>query len=129
MKRYSKQRACILENLKNREDHPTAEMVYESVRKEIPNISMGTVYRNLKELADHHKILCFTQNGRDHFDGKEFPHIHVCCTQCGKIEDHYIGREMGFLSAQGREGFTVQNVIVEGICSECRVKDDKTASA
>ena len=88
MKRFSKRRQCILDNLESRTDHPTAEMVYSSVRKEIPNISLGTVYRNLKDLASEYQILSFTQNGKEHFDGNNHPHIHVCCYLCGKIEDH-----------------------------------------
>ena len=55
--RYSRQREAILENLKNRYDHPTAMELYLSVREDIPNLSLGTLYRNLTLLRDSGKIL------------------------------------------------------------------------
>ena len=55
--RYSMQREIVLENVLSRKDHPTAEMIYEDVRETIPNISLGTVYRNLNLLSDEGKIL------------------------------------------------------------------------
>ena len=58
MRNYSKQREAILQVLKNSKAHPTANQVYEEVRKIIPNISLGTVYRNLSELGGSGEILC-----------------------------------------------------------------------
>ena len=55
--RYSYQREVIYNNVMSRKDHPTAEQIYEDVKKEIPNISLGTVYRNLNFLSDEGKIL------------------------------------------------------------------------
>ena len=52
MVKYSRQREGILRNLQSRRDHPTADMIYDSVRKEYPNISLGTVYRNLTFLTE-----------------------------------------------------------------------------
>ena len=117
MKRFSKRRQCILTDLEGRTDHPTAEMVYSSVREEIPNISMGTVYRNLKELAADHQILMFSQNGKEHFDGNNHPHIHVCCSICGKIEDHPLAGVM--FEPENDPTFQIKNVIIQGICSDC----------
>ena len=57
MVKYSRQRECILKDLQSRRDHPTADMVYESVRDSFPNISLGTVYRNLSLLAENGTIL------------------------------------------------------------------------
>ncbi len=88
MRKYSHQREIILSNLKSRRDHPTADMVYESVRKEQPNISLGTVYRNLALLADDGQILKLsTGNGPDHFDGFVEPHNHFLCRGCGELVD------------------------------------------
>lgn len=88
MVKYSRQRECILRNLQSRRDHPTAYMIYESVRKEHPNISLGTVYRNLALLVENGQILKITTgNGSDHFDGQISPHIHFICKYCGKIID------------------------------------------
>lgn len=84
----SRQRDAILESLRNRYDHPTADMVYESVRKEIPNISLGTVYRNLALLEEQGQImkLCYSE-GPDRFDGNPKPHYHFICNDCGKVLD------------------------------------------
>lgn len=66
--RYSRQREAILENLKNRYDHPTAMELYLSVREDIPNLSLGTLYRNLTLLRDSGKIISLTLGGEEHFD-------------------------------------------------------------
>jgi Fur family peroxide stress response transcriptional regulator len=116
MKRNTKQRSTILENLKGRCDHPTAEMVYDSVREEIPNISLGTVYRNLRDLSDTGDILAFEENDTWHFDGTSEPHMHFCCRSCGRIDDLMIDGNNLLL----RDGFEVKNIIVEGICRECQ---------
>ncbi|MDO4514282.1 MAG: transcriptional repressor [Lachnospiraceae bacterium] len=88
MVKYSRQRECILKNLQGRRDHPTADMVYESVRMEQPNISLGTVYRNLALLAENGQILKIsTGTGPDHFDGYTSPHVHFVCRHCGKVID------------------------------------------
>ena len=117
MKRFSKRRQCILDNLESRKDHPTADMVYRSVRDQIPNISLGTVYRNLKDLADEGVIISFTQNGKEHFDGNNHPHMHLCCSVCGKIED--------------LPDFMIRNVIIQGVCSDCiaRQTEDEVLEA
>ena len=57
MKNYSKQRDDLLSILKNSKTHPTAEELYEKVKLKIPNVSKGTVYRNLKDLADEDYII------------------------------------------------------------------------
>lgn len=88
MIKYSRQREGILKNLQSRRDHPTADMVYESVRKEQPNISLGTVYRNLSLLAEHGLILKISTGvGPDHFDGFVEPHHHFICRSCGDVLD------------------------------------------
>lgn len=54
--RYSKQRELILSNLRNRRDHPTAEMIYQDLKADYPNLSLGTVYRNLNQLCQTRQI-------------------------------------------------------------------------
>jgi len=86
--KYSRQRECIKEFLADRYDHPTAETVYMNVKKDFPNISLGTVYRNLAlltELGEIQKIS--TGIGPDRFDGNTAPHYHVLCTKCGSVMD------------------------------------------
>ena len=76
--RYSRQREAILENLKNRYDHPTAMELYLSVREDIPNLSLGTLYRNLTLLRDSGKIISLTLGGEEHFDAHPAADISIC---------------------------------------------------
>lgn len=86
--KHSKQRDAIVEVLKQTKSHPTADWVYEEVRKQIPNISLGTVYRNLAKLADDNLIAKLgIGTSVEHFDGNPDPHYHVMCTECGRIYD------------------------------------------
>ena len=74
MLKYSKQREAIKNFLVTRYDHPTAETVYLNIRKEFPNISLGTVYRNLNLLAEIGEILKLSPGiGPDRFDGNPAP--------------------------------------------------------
>ena len=86
--RYSKQRELILLNLQSRSDHPTAEMIYQDLKSQHPNLSLGTVYRNLNQLCENHQILKLDIGGpMVRYDGNIQPHIHFICDQCGKIYD------------------------------------------
>ena len=79
--KYSRQRESIKDYLNSTTEHPTADTVYLNVRKEFPNISLGTVYRNLNLLAEiGDAIKIPTPNGGDRFDGRTIPHYHFCCT-------------------------------------------------
>ncbi len=86
--KYSKQREAILTFLKSRYDHPTADTVYENIRAQIPNISLGTVYRNLNQLSESGIITRLYVDGKtDHFDACTEPHSHFRCTNCGLVQD------------------------------------------
>lgn len=86
--KYSRQRESIKEYLANTKEHPTADMVYANVRTEYPNISLGTVYRNLNLLADIGEVnKITTPDGGDRFDGDTNPHYHFFCTSCGCMMD------------------------------------------
>lgn len=88
MIKYSRQRECIKQFLVGRYDHPTAETVYLNVKKEFPNISLGTVYRNLSLLAELGEIQKISTGiGPDRFDGNPAPHYHFFCSQCGSVID------------------------------------------
>lgn len=86
--KYSRQREAIKLFLENRTDHPTADVVYTSLRKEYPNISLGTVYRNLALLSDLGEIARIpTGAGAEHYDGDIRPHHHFICKHCHQIYD------------------------------------------
>ncbi len=87
-RRYSRQREAILRVVRNTDSHPTADWVYEQVRKTLPHISLGTVYRNLNLLADQGLIQrVILDDGVVRFDGNVHEHHHFICTKTGKIYD------------------------------------------
>ena len=86
--KYSRQREAIKEFMMTRKDHPTADVVYMNVRKEFPNISLGTVYRNLTLLSDMGELLRLrVGDGVDHFDATTTSHYHFICKNCGAVTD------------------------------------------
>lgn len=124
MRNYSKQREAILKVLRNSKSHPTALQVYDEVRKEIPNISLGTVYRNLAVLVEDGEILSVVVgDGNDHFDGDNSFHLHLHCKKCGSITDVPVDdKTLEVMS--GKEGFCIEKAVcvVYGICRNCNGK-------
>ena len=119
--RYSRQRELITEIIKNRCDHPTADMIYTATRAVEPNISLGTVYRNLKLLSDEGVIITLeTQDKKLHYDGDTSRHSHFICDKCGKIVDLFkpakTPQELSDL------GLTVtsEKCIYYGCCNDCK---------
>lgn len=127
--KYSRQRESIKELLQARKDHPTADMIYESVRQIYPNISLGTVYRNLSLLAERGEITRIsTSEGADRFDARTSPHNHFICRECHKIMDlemgsiDYIMEEAGKNFSGDIDGYKVHFF---GLCKECTKKRKK----
>ena len=86
--KYSRQRESIKRFLAETKEHPTADTVYMHVREEYPNISLGTVYRNLNLLITLGEAIKISDhNGADRFDGCVLPHSHFFCTECGRVLD------------------------------------------
>lgn len=87
---YSKQREIIIEYIKSVKTHPTAEMIYNDLRVNNPELSLGTVYRNLDKLSSAGEILRLKQFGeKDRFDGNTEHHYHGMCVKCLKLFDIY----------------------------------------
>lgn len=88
--RNTRQRQAILEELQKLASHPTASELYEIVRRRLPRISLGTVYRNLELLAQMGKVhKLATSAAEARYDGNLASHYHLSCDSCGKIEDLY----------------------------------------
>ena len=124
MKNYSKQREAILNVLKNDHSHPTASSVYKKVREELPNISLGTVYRNLAELERAGEILSLSVgDGNEHFDGDTSSHIHLVCSECGEIIDFPDQQNQIFSIIKDCDFDSKTSVCtVFGTCKNCRTK-------
>ncbi len=122
-KKYSRQREAILNFLAKRKDHPTADVIYEEVRKEYPNISLGTVYRNLALFQKEKQILTLhTGDGKDHFDGNPQDHYHFFCEQCQRLLDLEIPyqKEIDTLAQGQFQGvLSGHSTCFHGLCPEC----------
>jgi Fur family ferric uptake transcriptional regulator len=84
----TRQRRVILEELRKVNTHPSADEIYEIVRKRLPRISLGTVYRNLEILAESGDIQKLEPGGSlKRFDGNPTEHSHIRCVRCDRIAD------------------------------------------
>jgi Fur family peroxide stress response transcriptional regulator len=118
--RYSKQRELITDIIKGRKDHPTADMIYTSARDAEPNISLGTVYRNLKLLADDGVIITLeTQDKKLHYDGDTSRHSHFICSNCGKIIDLFKPSKKPDEIEELGLALTGEKCIYYGRCTDC----------
>ena len=124
MLKNSKQRDAIKSFLMTRYDHPTAETVYLNVKKEFPNISLGTVYRNLSLLSEIGEIQKLSTGiGPDRFDGNPAPHYHFICNHCGRVLDLDVTGldHINVLASQNFDGEIEGHLIYfYGKCPDCK---------
>jgi Fur family transcriptional regulator, peroxide stress response regulator len=124
MRRDTKQREAILEVLRNTKSHPTADQIYDEVRKSIPNISKGTVYRNLQVLQSDGLICVLNINGtQSRYEAKQESHYHFRCERCGRVVDldEPVNAELDARVATST-GFKVfhHQTDFRGLCKECQ---------
>ncbi|MDK9708403.1 MAG: transcriptional repressor [Desulforhopalus sp.] len=128
--RLTTQRQIILEELGKVTSHPTANEVYDMVRKRLPRIGLGTVYRNLELMADSGIILKLEVGGtQKRFDATVEPHYHIRCSTCGKVDDIDMEvQEQINLAAEKASNYIILGHHVEfsGICRECSKKQKKS---
>lgn len=129
-RRNTKQRALVLDAVRARCDHPTAEDIYLDVRRQDDRISRATVYRNLRLLEQTHAITCVKAPGGDRFDLRLDAHCHAVCTECGAVIDATVPYDAGADDAVAREtGYEIasHSTIFEGVCPACRAKAARSA--
>ncbi|TKB24131.1 transcriptional repressor [Desulfopila sp. IMCC35006] len=128
--RLTTQRQIILEELSKVTSHPTANEVYDMVRRRLPRIGLGTVYRNLELMADVGVILKLEVGGtQKRFDATVEPHYHVRCSSCGKVDDIDIAvQEQINQVAEKASNYKILGHHIEfsGICSDCMGKNQET---
>jgi Fur family peroxide stress response transcriptional regulator len=122
--RETKQRKRIVELLESSKEHPTAYWLYEQMKHEFPNLSISTVYRNLRILKQQRRIsaLSFGSNF-DRFDGRKTPHQHVICQRCGCVMDIHIDDLQKLQErAEERSSFIIEGLSLNfyGFCDECQ---------
>ena len=122
--KHFKKRDAILACLKGTTIHPSADWVYAQLKPEFPDLSLGTVYRNLTYFKDHGQIISVgTVGGVERFDGNVEPHVHFICTNCCKVIDLPQIQVPQDLTASAAEetGGIIHNCSLSfsGICGEC----------
>ena len=122
--RYSPQREVIFNIIKTSHDHPTAEMILKRANEKIPNMSLGTVYRNLKQLKDSNKISSHIFSGSHHYDGNMNPHHHFYCKKCETIIDIPIEYPIISKNLINKLQISVEGMELSltGLCSDCKQK-------
>jgi Fur family ferric uptake transcriptional regulator len=124
--RLTSQRQVIFEELIKVKSHPTANEVYDMVRKRLPRIGLGTVYRNLNLLAELGIIRRLEVGGEQKlFDGDISPHYHIRCIKCNRVDDIFIKMDRGLeKSAASCCDYKIldNHVQFSGICSKCLPK-------
>ena len=121
MKRNTVQRTLVLETVRSLHNHPTAEEIYDNVLEMCPNISRGTVYRNLNGLADDGEILRVqVANAPDRYDFTVYPHAHFRCKYCGSVYDFRLPESS--IPEELNEGFNVEDyqLVFCGSCPDCK---------
>ncbi|MBQ8218024.1 MAG: transcriptional repressor [Oscillospiraceae bacterium] len=126
-RKNSKKRTAILNALSSVKDHPTAEMLYAALKPEIPELSLGTVYRNLSILADEGLVVNVAHvAGQERYDARTDPHAHFVCKHCGQVIDVELPDMMTPLYAQVSEetGCVAESykLSFNGLCENCNRK-------
>ena len=121
-KRYSRQRELIYHTLMQTDQHPTAEMIYQALKPENPNLSLGTVYRNLNLLVNE-GIIVRMDFPVERYDADTSPHAHFRCEQCGRVLDLRLpyDEKLDQLAVDA-SGYEVKGhaLIYHGICADCK---------
>ena len=125
--KHFKKRDAILACVKGTDVHPSADWVYDRMRQEYPDISLGTVYRNLNHFKQQGMIQSLgTVNGVERFDGNTDPHVHFICTGCDSVIDlpqmqvpHSLCSQA---AAQAGGQVTLCQLSFTGVCRHCHSK-------
>lgn len=122
--RHTRQRQAVLDVLRHTRTHPDAAWIFQEVRRTVPNVSLGTVYRALDTLAREGVIMTIERAGeRARYDYKHSDHHHVVCRSCGAIFDVDVPTPSPVLAGgQLPPGFQVTEVVLEfhGVCESCQ---------
>lgn len=126
VRKHSHKRDAVLEKLRSTKSHPSAKWIYDQLRQEIPDISLGTVYRNLSVFKDEGRIISVgVVDGQERFDANTREHNHFICIGCGDVLDVDTDTGDG-LSAEVERRYGVEihsrQLTYYGKCPTCRCK-------
>lgn len=120
--KYSTQREAIYHAVLNSGSHPTADRVYASLKKDIPNLSLATVYRNLALLCAAGKLQKVSvPGGADHFDATMRMHAHAVCEKCGRVFDVEVNIPELVARIEQESGLTITSAQLHftAVCPQC----------
>lgn len=121
--KFSRQREAIKDYLMQCKNHPTADTIYANIRNEIPNISLGTVYRNLNLLVQNSEVIKLSsKDGKDRYDANLEDHYHFICDKCGCIEDVFVENLIDVETvSKFNNNFKISSYEINfmGICEKC----------
>ncbi|MBO5109903.1 MAG: transcriptional repressor [Clostridia bacterium] len=121
--RHSSQRDLVFETVKASKNHLTAPEIYEIVRQTMPNISLGTVYRNLKLLSDSSQLETLeTTDKTVHYDYVDTPHNHFMCRLCGAILDVFETNAPPSTLCECGVAVESTKTVYYGLCPKCNQK-------
>lgn len=125
---YSRKRQAIYELMLSTDTHPSAEWIYNSLKPDFPDLSLGTVYRNLKLLEGNGSVKSVAVvDGCERYDARVSPHSHFICKKCGRILDIFFTENMPDLvpdmvrhaALQGVKEIESYSLTFYGECDEC----------
>jgi Fur family peroxide stress response transcriptional regulator len=124
IRKHSHKRDALLEKLRGTTSHPTALWIYDELRKDIPDISLGTVYRNLAAFKAEGLIISVgIVNGQERFDANTSEHTHFVCLSCGEVIDVDAEIEPSLKeSVEVKYGLDIfaQQLTLYGRCGQCQ---------
>lgn len=130
-RRHSRQRQAVYEAVQDSDCHPTADEVFDMVRRRLPRVSLGTVYRNLEVLAEDGYILRLdATGGQRRYDRTTKNHCHARCERCGRVDD--VGGSEWLLDTDSRKldtAYEITGIRVSftGICPECQTDTERAS--
>ncbi len=119
--KHSKQRDALIEILQSTDTHPTAEWVYEKMREKFPNVSLATVYRNLKHMIEMGIGRELYTDNSSRFDANMTDHYHFVCKKCNKLIDIFPEGEASEIKKIKKLGFEIDryDLSLYGLCKDC----------
>lgn len=131
VRKHSRKRDAILQCLRETTEHPSAEQIYARLKPEIPDLSLGTVYRNLAQFRRENTVVSVgTVGGQERFDGNTTPHDHFICNRCGAVLDlaPLTLPDGALRQVQEQIGAEISGFRLNyfGLCSRCKTAEDKS---
>lgn len=121
----TRQHRIIGEVIRSSTDHPTGTEIYLRTRQFLPNISKGTVYRNLSRMTEDGEVKRITvPGGPDRYDGNRIPHEHLVCFRCGRLSDLRLDGLRELIESGVPDSYQGYELKISYLCPDCR-KNEK----